>query len=275
MQRQRQSSSRSGAGRDSAPRTNADAGTEARVAEIGQRHGFSPEATLGMWRALVAGRGGMAQFAHGEFGGAGQWMRGGMLMVGDMFNHGLKGRVGALCEELAQFLATQPTAGAGALPAGPGDGGGDWWPPELNGPATSGAQNGVRYAWFPVQRRLAIERDGVLELYDTADHRIGGVSQQQGGTHGLAFTSQHGPLDLATLRRVDSHSPAAPQRAAPPSAAAAPAPMPTPRAGTGAGTAGDATTVLDTLDRLAALHGRGVLTDEEFRAKKAELLARL
>jgi hypothetical protein len=38
----------------------------------------------------------MAQFNHPEFAGSGQWMQGGMLMLGDMFNHALKGRVDAL-----------------------------------------------------------------------------------------------------------------------------------------------------------------------------------
>ncbi len=33
--------------------------------------------------------------------------------------------------------------------------------------------------------------------------------------------------------------------------------------------------VLDTIDRLAQLHQRGVLTEEEFKSKKAELLGRL
>ncbi|MFC6739463.1 SHOCT domain-containing protein [Methylobacterium tardum] len=33
--------------------------------------------------------------------------------------------------------------------------------------------------------------------------------------------------------------------------------------------------MLTTIDRLAELHARGVLTDQEFSTKKAELLARL
>jgi hypothetical protein len=33
--------------------------------------------------------------------------------------------------------------------------------------------------------------------------------------------------------------------------------------------------VLTTLERLAELHRKGVLTDQEFTAKKAELLSRL
>ncbi|MBL7523611.1 SHOCT domain-containing protein [Frankia sp. CNm7] len=37
----------------------------------------------------------------------------------------------------------------------------------------------------------------------------------------------------------------------------------------------DTDAVLATLDRLGDLHQRGILTDEEFAAKKAELLARL
>jgi hypothetical protein len=38
---------------------------------------------------------------------------------------------------------------------------------------------------------------------------------------------------------------------------------------------GDAEAILATIDRLGDLHQRGVLSDDEFAAKKAELLARL
>jgi hypothetical protein len=64
-----------------------------------------------------------------------------------------------------------------------------------------------------------------------------------------------------------------------PAAAPAADPAPTtPHAQTGqappaAGT--DADVVIAMLDRLGDLHQRGVLTDAEFAAKKAELLARL
>jgi hypothetical protein len=44
-------------------------------------------------QALVNSNGTMAQFNHWELGGGGQWMRGGMTMVGDMFNYGLKSKV--------------------------------------------------------------------------------------------------------------------------------------------------------------------------------------
>ena len=59
-------------------------------------------------QALVNGNGMMAQFNHRELGGNGQWMLGGMTMVGDMFNHGLKAKVDGLCSELSQLLAQQP-----------------------------------------------------------------------------------------------------------------------------------------------------------------------
>jgi len=59
-------------------------------------------------QALLNSNGTMAQFDHRELGGAGQWMPGGMTMVGDMFNHGLKAKVDGLCSELSQLLAMQP-----------------------------------------------------------------------------------------------------------------------------------------------------------------------
>lgn len=235
----------------------------ARLGDIGRRHGFGLDAVRAMWDAVALGRGGMAQFSHAEFGGSGQWMRGGMVMVGDMFNRALAARVGALADELAQLHDEHPGLAA-AAPAGEHGTGAEWWPAGLHSPATSGAQNGVRYAWFPIQRRLAIERDGTLELYDTQDHLIGGASQQQGDQGTLRFSSQHGPLDLAALPRVTggSGAEAGAQVALTP---AGPAPRP----------AGAPHDVLDTIDQLAGLHQRGVLSDDEFKTKKAELLARL
>jgi hypothetical protein len=44
-------------------------------------------------QAVVNGNGTMAQLGNWELGGNGQWMQGGMTMVGDMFNYGLKAKV--------------------------------------------------------------------------------------------------------------------------------------------------------------------------------------
>jgi len=49
----------------------------------------------------------MAQFDHPEFGGFGQWMRGGMVML-SVDDAPLKTRIDALCQELAR-LQDAPT----------------------------------------------------------------------------------------------------------------------------------------------------------------------
>ncbi len=78
------------------------------IDEIARRHGFSVDGTLHMLDAVLNGNGSMAQFNHPDFSGSGQWMRGGMTMVSDMFNNQLKGRVDGLCAELSSLVATQP-----------------------------------------------------------------------------------------------------------------------------------------------------------------------
>src|SRR3569833_2498627 len=75
-----------------------------RLDDIAARHGVSPEAAAVLLRALANGGGTMAQFSHPELGGMGQWAQGGMIMVGDMINQGLRYRVDALCNVLAGML---------------------------------------------------------------------------------------------------------------------------------------------------------------------------
>ena len=162
----------------------------AAVAAIAQRHGFSVDASRVMLDALARGRGSMAQFDHPEFGGTGQWMRGGMTMVSDMFNDRLKARVAALCDDLAELAAQQRDTFTADEP---------WWPADLGSPDSAGAQDDARYAYFAGKRRLAIDLHGKITIYDTLDHRIHGVSQQQGSHGTLAFTSQHGTVELASL----------------------------------------------------------------------------
>ena len=38
-----------------------------------------------------------------------------------------------------------------------------WWPGDFGSPSSSGAQNGMKYAFFPEKRRLLVERDGKLD----------------------------------------------------------------------------------------------------------------
>jgi hypothetical protein len=279
------------------------------IDDIAQRHGFGVDATLSMLDAVINGSGTMAQFDHPEFGGSGQWMRGGMIMVSDMFNNHLKGRVDALCFELSNLVSSQPDLvrsgtyqsqsqdsrhgqrheqtshrdsvrgqrqeGTGfeavSLFVAPTPGSsGDWWPSDLRWPNSTGAQNGVRYAYFAEARRLAIDVGGTVSVYDTLDHQIGGFSQQQavGGT--LSFSSQHGLINVATLPVVSSSR----------DQARSPATTPGERGPTSAPEGLAILTDLDqdvfaTIEKLANLRAKGIISDEEFSAKKAELLSRV
>ena len=276
------------------------------VEDVAQRHGVSAGAVQTLLVALAAGHGTAAQFSHPELGGMGQWSQGGMIMVGDMFNNALKYKVDQLCNELSAVVRSQGWAvpassqsqsqgpgpgfqgqsqggspGSGVSLFVPGAGSpGNWWPAELGAPSSVGAQNDIRYACFPATHRLAIQLGGgEVQLYDTQGHQISGFSQQQGGDASLTFTSQRGLVRVADLPRVGAPSAVAPQQkpAAPPPpvevqpSAAAPASAPQPR------TAGATTDdeIFSRIERLAELKQKGILTEEEFAAKKAELLARL
>jgi hypothetical protein len=248
------------------------------IEELGRRHGVSTDAVKTMLRALINGNGTMAQFNHPEFGGSGQWMKGGMTMVGDMFNNGLKAKVDALCSELANLLNSQTllvrSAGGQSQRQGhqggaslfSGQGSGQWWPSDLGIPAAAGAQNNIRYAVFPGTRRLAIESNGHITIYDTGDHLIGGVSQQQGTSTSLAFTSQHGVVAIDDLPVVAEGSAAGWRNDATDDAPSPAAP---------AAEAGGADDVFAKLERLADLKQKGILSEQEFADKKAQLLSKI
>jgi hypothetical protein len=258
------------------------------------RHGFSQDAARAMLDALVAGGGSQAQFSHPEFGGMGQWSRGGMIMIGDMFNNGLKYRVDALANDLSG-IATDAGSFAPPPPGG-ARGGSNWWPDGLGWASSVGGQNDMRYAIFPDSRRLAVDRGGRVTVYDTGDHAIGGASQQQGGGQNLSFSSQYGTVTLDQFRIVDGEQ-AEPQQAAqhqpslepaPPHAPAfEPAPQerdPAPVAPAAqsqapssghSGSSNSSGDPLALLERLSDLRTKGVISDEEFAAKKAEILSRL
>ena len=269
------------------------------IDNLAQRHGVSAEAML---RALMEGNGTMAQFDHPEFGGMGQWTRGGMTMVGDMFNHALKAKVDGLCSELVGLLGSEPfftrrgSQQSQSQQQGQGSRGplgevslfvqsagrpwGDVWPADLGFPSTTGSQNDIRYAFFPSSRRLAIEVGGRVTVYDTEDHHITNVSQQQGADASLTFVSQHGLVRVAELRVVSEHrssemsaeaSASTPFRAAQDVAEAASEP---PAAAPAHGEA-SAEDIFFKIERLADLRKKGVLSEDEFAAKKTELLSRL
>jgi hypothetical protein len=266
--------------------------------DIGRRHHLPLDAVAALFEAIAHGQGGMAQFNHPALGGAGQWMRGGMTMVSDMFNPRLRAQVDALCEELSGLYASRPPSAwfmppgdrgasrardqnAARVPPDDAGTGGRWWPPELGSPDSTGSQDRTRYAYFARHHRLAIERDGELTVFDTLDHDLRGFSQQQSGRSALTFSSQHGELDLRDLPVVP------PRPAQARSGGPTPAPIPAPVQGTapekatadrtapwGPGNTGEQD-VIATIERLGSLREKGLLSDDEFQAKKSELLRRL
>ena len=292
------------------------------LGDIASRHGTSADAVEHVLMALVAGQGTQAQFNHPDLGGMGQWSQGGMTMVGDMFNNALKAKVDAICSDLAALLRgsdlflrpashqsqSQGQAYGQAQSQGHGSGvslfvpgafsAANWWPGELGYPSSTGAQNSLRYAFFPEARRLAIDLGGRVVVYDTRDHFIGGFSQQQGGDQSLSFTSQYGLVRVSELDEVPLSGAssiaktgdaaaewiAEPQSTVPadqPVFAPAPQAPPPPASHPAqahaevrhAPAAED--DIFDKIERLAALHAKGILTDKEFEAKKADLLDRL
>lgn len=262
------------------------------IEEMAERHRVSPDAVLTLLAALEAGGGRQAQFSHPELGGMGQWSLGGMVMIGDMFNSGLKARVGSLCGELSEWLSrtqdrpigptqlqiqSQGRYGAGPFSAKSGSA---WWPSDLGTPTSAGAQHDLHYAYFPGSRCLAINHLGQITLYDTGEHQISGVSQQQGAGQSVTFTSQLGvvPLSDLPLLRPDAtdRDPKLPETTSRRSQAVANASVRPDRPADKQDRISTAAADIPSLiERLAELHRKGALTEEEFAAKKAELLSRL
>lgn len=252
------------------------------VAEIARRYNLSTDAVIHMLVAVNNGGCTMAQFNCPELGGGGQWMAGGMTMVGDMFNHGLKATVDNLCSELANALST--TQMFPVIPAGT-PGSNQWWPADLGAPFSSGAQNNIRYAVFP--GRLAVELNGEVTVYDTLDHNIGGVSQQQGGNTSLTFSSQYGTVAVSSLPVISGNVTPAPPVAPPVNFAEPVHEVPVPEqpavmpqqpiamADQGEGAAQSADELLALIEKLAQLRDAGVLSDSEYDAKKSDLLSRI
>jgi hypothetical protein len=79
-----------------------------------------------------------------------------------------------------------------------------WWPSDLGYPNASGAQNNCRYAYFAAARRLIIDDHGQRRVYDTGNHQIHGISQQQTShRQSIALVTQHGEIALENLRLID------------------------------------------------------------------------
>lgn len=247
------------------------------VNDLSNRYQLSNDAVIHMLVAVNNGGGSMAQFNSPELGGSGQWMRGGMTMVGDMFNHGLKMTVDNLCSELSNALSNMQVFPV--IPAGT-PGSNQWWPSDCGTPFSSGGQNNIRYAVFP--GKLAVEQNGQVTVYDTLNHNIGGVSQQQGGNTSLTFSSQFGTVSVTQLPIISGPGsgtpPAQTNFAEPPVSEPVVAPPPT--AGNNQPLDNNllnlsSDEIISLLEKLAKLRDAGAITEQDFNAKKTELLARI
>ena len=271
-----------------------DKDTKGAIADLAARHDVTKDTVHRLLAALVSGHGTQAQFDIAELGGMGQWSLGGMTMVGDMFNSALAAKVNTLCTDLATLLQERPEVAARSPIRTPASGAdardrlfvtaGGGWPQDLGTPSSTGSQNGTHYAYYPETRRLAVEIGGLVSVYDTGDHRIGGVSQAQGAGDTLSFTSQHGPVRLSELKIVprsgagDGKSKGAESSEGhPASDAAAPGQSvkaAAPKEVSSAPPEDDAM-IFARIEKLADLHNKGILTDAEYQEKKTDLLSRL
>ncbi len=170
-----------------------------------------------------------------------------------------------------------------------------WWPADLGTPNATGAQNNLRYAYFGSSRRLAVKTGSDIWVYDTLDHAIGGFSQQQSGGSTISFSSQLGTVDVSTLPVVSRNGvPQSPQPNPPAfrtessgdelsrdqgtsQASNASVNAPSSQNSVAPSTAQFSASegILDTIERLGVLREKGLVTDDEFAHKKAELLSRL
>jgi hypothetical protein len=246
-----------------------------RVNDIAGQYNLRPETVESLLKAIIQGNGTMAQFNLAELGGQGQWMKGGMTMVGDMFNNSLRTTVDKLCQELAALVTTsvlfeeqEGNEDTGAKSGSPFGQVSTSWPTVFGNPTSTGSQNNFRYAYFGPVHRLIIEENGKRTIYDTKHHQISGVSQQQGAGSSYRFTSQEGAVDLNSLEVVSD--PDKPTQPTPEIAYDV-----TATADLRSGDQSPQDIIISTIGKLNVLFEKGQITEEEFKEKKKELLERL
>lgn len=249
------------------------------VEDMAAKYNLQTATVKSLLNAVISGNGTMAQFNIPELGGAGQWMKGEMIMPGDMYiNSSLSAKVGKLCNELSNLVSTrllfeetsETAEKKQQINSEFAANSGSSWPSVFGNPTASGSQNNFKYAYFAPVRRLVIEENGKQTIYDTKHHYITGISQQQGSGNSHRFTSQDGTVDLGSLAVISEPS----QQT-----------QPTPEIAYDVTSTADLRTenhgqspqdiIIATIEKVNMLFERGQITEEEFKAKKQELLAKL
>jgi Short C-terminal domain len=284
-----------------------------KLTELTQKYQLSELAIMVLWQALIKGNGKMAQFNHPELGGVGQWLPGGLTMISDMSNSHLKMVIDNLCGELSILIKedyfnsikwNEPLSHPGsrqqqqqsqgnidnseAVKANPFNYD-PWWPIEFGAPTLSGNQNGLLYAYFAHKQRLVLEKQGEISVYNTLHHQISGVSQQQSSSGQLlVFTSPDGTLTVTDLPLISSvthpvHEPSVKESNQPTDIIAKaekikgmlPRAAPQIESPTKPADESPQPDIFSTIKKLAELKEQGIISEQEFEAKKTELLSRL
>jgi hypothetical protein len=241
------------------------------VQALAEQYKIGADAVKVMLDAVAKGGGGMAKFNLPEFGGAGEWMRG-MALMGGMGGDPVKATVDSLCNELSALMAAQASL---FMPTSQWPASGRWWPAQLGEPSLTGTRASSRYAYFAQIRRLAVDTGGRVEVFDTTGFNISGLAPQGADGDTLTFASNRGPLHLDAFPHDYGMTPEAgpaPEANAPTPGAAAAAPEAAPAQKPATADAGS---ILMLIAQLGTLKEKGILTEAEFAAKKAELLSRL
>lgn len=275
-----------------------------KINDLAQQYNVSADAVLNLLQAVRNGNGIMAQFSHPEFG-SGQWMQGGITTMGDRFNNSLKTTVDDLCLELSNLLINQPViyiplshqsqnqnqqqqqkgSYSDSIINGSNLSAGNWWSSDLGVPLMTGAQNNMRYAYFADINRLAIDINGQVTIFDTLDHQISGVSLQQGASLSVIFTSQYGTVDPFRLPIISSDRDTVSNTTNDMSFETNTTDVQTemrppqnsfqPQTDVSSPASVQENDIFATLEKLAQLKQKGIVTEEDFLAKKNELLSRL
>lgn len=250
------------------------------IMNVANRYGLSEYSIIDLTNRLMITNGTMAQFNIPELGGGGQWMQGGMTMVSDLFNYQLKATVDGICVELSNLIHQgaiqyKPMPKAQHQNGFMSNSGGNWWG-DLGSPNSTGSQNGTSYAIFSNIGRLAIQENGKVTVFDTLDNNIGGVGQQQGGNYSVTFTSQYGTVDLGTLPIVSGDPKPQNYPQSQPQTQAAPKQQePVQQVVPLTNSTDLEQDIFGKIEKLATLKEKGILSVDEFSAKKTELLSRL
>lgn len=174
------------------------------IKKIAEKYQVSEETAQALLMGLKVTGGRQVQFNIGELGGMGQWQPG-MIMVGDMFDIGLKYKVDGLCTELSELVRSEeetpktPTKTTSKTKS----------PPKTESTTTKssasfrGSQNGYHYAYFSSEDKLEIEYEGKITKYSTKGYPLSGVQQSQSNSaQNLTFSYPGGTVSVKDLKKI-------------------------------------------------------------------------